>query len=139
MEDVMAFWSFANRPAAAEPAAIVDPPAAKAEISHAYERGREDQRLRSRRRGFGLLGVVLVAAAALGALVIVLAVRQGSFAAGGAVVDAKLSQATGAVTPAIDNAAAGAGSALQAAGQSLKDKGAALSGQPPASGSPKAN
>lgn len=125
----MAFWNFASRPATTDPAVVVAPSDLDGQLKDAYERGRRDEHGRRRPR-FGLFGLILVVGAALGALFIVVAVRQGSFTAGGAVVDNKLSQAASPVTSTIGNVAAQTGSALQNAGQNLKDEGAALSGQP---------
>ena len=93
----MAFWSFANpqatQPAIEPVAATVDPATFKAELQHAYERGRLDSR--PRRRGMGLIGFVLALAAAVGVLLTALAVHSGSFAAGGATVDSTLAELTG--------------------------------------------
>src|SRR3712207_6494477 len=60
----------------------------------AYAEGRRDQHRREhrprRRRGFGWAGLIVVVVAALGVLWVALAAREGSFAAGGAVVDEKI-------------------------------------------------
>jgi hypothetical protein len=133
----MAFWSFANRPAtvqpvavqpvAVQPVAVVDPKTYDADMRRAYDHGRLDERSH-RRGGFGPLGFILVLVAAVGVILVVFAIREGSFSAGGAVVDNKLVQATSSVAPAIDNAASKTGTALETAGQNLKDQGAALAG-----------
>ena len=141
----MAFWS-ANppttvQPVAVQPVAVVDPKTYDADMRRAYDHGRMDERSR-RRGGFGPLGFILVLIAAVGIILLVFAVREGSFSAGGAVVDNKLVQATSSVAPAIDNAASRTGSALETAGQNLKDQGAAIAGSsapesgPPASSAP---
>lgn len=131
----MAFWSFANRPATAHPAATIDPATYDADMKRAYDHGRLDERAR-RRRGFGPLSFILVLAAVIGVVLIVFAVREGSFTAGGAVVDNKLTQATSGVAPAIDNAASKTGTAMETAGQNLKDQGAAIAGAASDSGGP---
>jgi hypothetical protein len=136
----MAFWSFANRSAAVEPVAVqpinvVDPAKYDADMRRAYDHGRLDERSR-RRGGFGPLAFILLLAAVIGVVLVVFAFREGSFTAGGQVVDNKLSQATSSVAPAIDNAAAKTGTALETAGQNLKDQGAALAGSAPASSEP---
>ena len=136
----MAFWSFANRSAAVEPVAVqpvnvIDPAKYDADMRRAYDHGRLDERSR-RRGGFGPLAFILLLAAVVGVVLIVFAFREGSFTAGGAVVDNKLGQATSSVAPAIDNAAARTGTALETAGQNLKDQGAALAGAAPASDQP---
>jgi len=135
----MAFWSFANRPAAGQPVAVqpvavVDPKTYDADMRRAYDHGRLDER--SRRRGFGPLGFILVLVAAVGVILVVFAIREGSFSAGGAVVDNKLVQATSGVAPAIDNAATKTGTAMETAGQNLKDQGAAMAGGAPNSSAP---
>lgn len=131
----MAFWSFGNRTATAQPVAAVDPAAYNADVKHAYEHGRQDERSR-RRRGFGPLSFLVLVAAVIGVVLIVFAVQQGSFSAGGAVVDNKLDQATSSVAPAIDNAASKTGTAMETAGQDLKNQGAAIAGKAPDSGAP---
>ena len=135
----MAFWSFANRPAAGQPVAVqpvavVDPKTYDADMRRAYDHGRLDER--SRRRGFGPLGFILVLVAAVGVILVVFAIREGSFSAGGAVVDNKLVQATSGVAPAIDNAATKTGTAMETAGQNLKAQGAAIAGGAPNSSAP---
>ena len=133
----MAFWSFANRPDTSNRW----PPSRwlfnRSPSSIPRLRRRHAPRLRSwppgrtltrRRGGFGLLGFVLVLVAAVGVILLVFAVREGSFSAGGAVVDNKLVQATSGVAPALDSAASKTGTALETAGQNLKDQGAAIAG-----------
>ncbi|HEX4196639.1 MAG TPA: hypothetical protein VHZ26_04280 [Caulobacteraceae bacterium] len=132
----MAFWSFGHRTATAQPATAVEPAAYDADVKRAYEHGRLDERSRRRRGGFGPLSFILLLAAVIGVVLIVFAVREGSFSAGGAVVDNKLDQATSGVAPAIDNAASKTGTAMETAGQNLKDQGAAIAGNAPDSGAP---
>jgi|SRR6185312_2759781 len=92
----MRYWTFADRPAATEPAVGVDTATFKTELKHAYDRGRADEH--ARRPHFGLLGFVLLLAALCGAGVIALAVQQGSFTGAGSVVDSTISQAGGKVS-----------------------------------------
>lgn len=107
---------------------VAEPGAFEAELRDAYRRGRRDERRRHRRSP--LITAGLVAVAAIGAVILFYAAREGSFAQGGHLVDARLAHVTGEVVPSAVNAAAGqTGSALQAAGQRLKDKGAALGAQ----------
>ena len=132
----MAFWSFANRrPPTVQPVAVVDPATYDADMRRAYDHGRLDGRAR-RRGGFGPLAFILVLVAAIGVVLVVYAVREGSFSAGGAVVDNKLVQATSGVAPVIDNAASKTGTAMETAGQNLKDQGAAIAGNAPDSSAP---
>jgi hypothetical protein len=79
-----------------------------------------------RRAGFGLVGIFVVLIAAVGVLWMVLAAREGSFAAGGAVVDQKLAEVTNPARVAVNQAADRTGAAVQNAGQSLEAKGEAL-------------
>ena len=128
----MAFWSFANRtntvqPVAVQPVSVVDPKTYDADMRRAYDHGHQDGRAH-RRGGLGPLGFILVLVAAVGVILVVFAIREGSFSAGGAVVDNKLVQATSGVAPALDNAASKTGTALETAGQNLKDQGAAIAG-----------
>ena len=116
--------------------AVADPASLRAELQEAYRRGRRDERLHHRRSPLVTAG--LIAIAAVGAIVLFYAAQQGSFAGGGQVVDAKLSHATGEVLPnAVNDAATQTGSAMQTAGERLKNQGAALDRQ--ASSAPKAN
>ncbi|HVM99277.1 MAG TPA: hypothetical protein VMT68_03600 [Caulobacteraceae bacterium] len=87
----------------------------------AYDRGRRDERARHHpRRRHPVLGAVLVLAAATGAFVIYLGVRQGSFAGGGQVVDQGIANATASAQQASRDAAGRAGDALEHAGRRLK-------------------
>jgi hypothetical protein len=125
---LMAFWSFANRPAPGQAAAVVDPATYDADLKRAYEHGRRDER--ARRHGFGPLSFIVLLVAILGVVLLVFAFREGSFSAGGAVVDNKLGQAASPATTALDNAASTTGQAMENAGQNLKDQGAAIAGKP---------
>jgi hypothetical protein len=92
--------------------------ATQAELDAAYERGRARGR-RPRRPSPLLTLVVLIAVFAAGAF-IYLAVQNGSFSNGGAVVDRKIDQVQQTVDAPIKNAAITTGSALQKAGERLK-------------------
>ena len=116
--------------------AVADPGSLKAELQDAYRRGRRDERRHHHRSPLVTVGLITIAA--VGAIVLFFAAQQGSFAGGGKVVDAKLSHATGEVLPnAVNDAATQTGSAMQTAGERLKNQGAALDRQ--ASSAPKAN
>lgn len=115
--------SFEARQAAALHAG--PPPTAGAQ-DLAYREGRRDQHQaerRAHRGGFGLIGLVVVIVAALGVLWIVLAAREGSFAAGGALVDQKIAQATAPAREAANQAADRTGKALENVGQSVEEQG----------------
>jgi hypothetical protein len=90
----------------------------KADVKEAYERGRRDERARHRGSPLAALLVLLVALAGVG--VFYLAAREGSFASGGQVVDSNLNAAAERVQTPVRKAADSAGSALENAGQSLK-------------------
>jgi len=118
-----------------------EPTTLRAELREAYRRGRRDERLHHRRSP--LITVGLFAVAAIGAIVVFYAAREGSFARGGQVVDNTLTHATGQVVPnVVNSAAARTGDAMQSAGERLKNQGAALASQPanaPASSAPTSN
>ena len=76
-----------------------------------------------RRRGLGLIGGLVTVVAVLGALWIALAVREGSFSAGGAVVDRKIAEATLPAKTAASEAVDRTGQAVQSAGQAAENQG----------------
>ena len=90
-------------------------------VRDAYERGRRDERAR-RRPGLSLVSLAVVMAAVVGGGALYLAAREGSFAQGGAVVDHSLSNAGAKAQAPLRGAADQAGSALEHAGQDIKDK-----------------
>jgi hypothetical protein len=102
-------------PAAAAP---VDRRPSKAELDAAYERGRA--RGRRPRGPSPLLTLVVLLAVFVAGAFIYLAVQNGSFSNGGAVVDNQIDQVQKSVDAPIKNAAINTGSALQRAGQRLK-------------------
>ncbi len=77
-----------------------------------------------RRRGFPLFSLLILAVVFFGGLMLYLAAQNGSFSRGGAVVDSSLSNAAAPIKNAEDRA----GSALESAGQHLKQA-AGSSGQ----------
>jgi hypothetical protein len=92
--------------------------ASQAEIEAAYERGRARRR---RPRGASpLLTLVVLLAVFVAGAFIYLAVQNGSFSSGGAVVDQKIDQVEQKVDAPIKNAAITTGGALQRAGERLK-------------------
>jgi hypothetical protein len=100
--------------------------ATRRETDRAYERGRHDERRRHHGHPFIALILIVLSISAIGMMY--LAVRTGSFAAAGATVDRAVSSASQGVQAPVRNAAGNAGSALQNAGQSLKQRAGA--GQP---------
>ena len=92
--------------------------ASPAEVEAAYERGRARGR---RRRGVSpLLTLVVLLAVFVAGAMIYLAIQNGSFSSGGAVVDRKIDQVQQTVDAPIKNAAITTGDALQRAGRRLK-------------------
>ena len=122
----MRFWGF-REPVTAGGEVIADPAVVKAEIRSAYDQGRRDER--KRRHTSPLLSMALLAVAAVGAIMLYYAAREGSFSGAGGVVDAKLTHAVAVAPAAVNSAATQTGAALQTAGEKLQDKGAALSSQ----------
>jgi hypothetical protein len=88
------------------------------DVNAAYRRGRRDAR---RRRSPLLSFIVLVIVVAAAAL-FYLAVQNGSFQNGGAVVDNSISHVSQTATAPIRRAAGRAGDALEQAGQNLKQR-----------------
>ena len=90
-------------------------------------RAERDQLLRreaTRRRSRApVLGLMVALIAVIGVVWMVLAFREGSFAAGGAVVDAKIAQVSQPARQAAENAAQRSGEAVEKAGQSLEAQG----------------
>lgn len=84
----------------------------------AYDRGRRDER--ARRGGFSLVSAVVLMAAVVGGGAIFLAAREGSFTAGGEVVDHQITTAADKAKAPLRGAADRAGDALENAGQNLK-------------------
>ena len=91
---------------------------AQTDLRAAYNRGREDERRTRRNHPFIMLGVV--ALALIGAWLLYLAAREGSFSSAGQVADQNLS-----------TAAQRGGEAVQQAGTEIKDKGQELIDRPP--------
>lgn len=93
----------------------VAPAETRVEAERAYVAGRRDER--HRRRGASpLLSLILLIVVAFAAVMVYLAVRNGSFTAAGQKVDNTLSNAAAPV----HNAADKAGNALENAGSNLK-------------------
>lgn len=91
-------------------------------LERAYERGRRDGM--AQRRRSPMLSFLVLLVVAVGALLIYLAIRNGSFAGGGEVVDRNISTVTQAAKAPIAGAADKAGDALQDAGAGIKQRAA---------------
>jgi hypothetical protein len=116
------FWGQRAPPAVAtsDSPAVARPQVARAELDAAYQRGRREGA--KRRRGSPLVATIGLIAVAAVALFVYLAVQNGSFSSGGAVVDQNLSNASQRVQAPLKNAASTAGDALENAGQNLKQR-----------------
>jgi len=99
--------------------------ATRSEIDAAYDRGRREEGLRRRGHPFITLLLVILSLAAIG--MIYLAVKTGSFASAGAVIDGALSSSAQRAASPVTGAENTAGTVLENAGQNLKSHAA---GQP---------
>lgn len=88
-----------------------DRDAERADLRQAYELGRRDA-VKARRR-HPILMTLVVVAAAIGIVLMALAVANGSFGGAGAVVDQNLATAADQAEPVVRNAAAEAGQAVR--------------------------
>lgn len=91
----------------------------QADLRAAYNRGRLDERLARRSHPFIALAVVVLAV--VGAWLLFLAAREGSFSGAGVVADHNISTAAQEAKPALVQT----GDALKDAGTTLKEKSAA--------------
>jgi hypothetical protein len=96
-------------------------------LKDAYERGRREERARHRRSP--MIAMALVAVALVGGASLVLAVKEGSFQDGGAVMDRSVSTAAREAGPTLKKATDEAGEGLR----KVQDK---LSSDPPAADTP---
>jgi hypothetical protein len=109
----------ASRPAA-PPVAGETPGEVRAKINHAYDKGRSDEA--KRHRSHPIINMALILIAAVGAVVVFYAVREGSFSRGGAVVDSKLATAASSAGPALAQAASTAVPKIEQAAQTAGPK-----------------
>jgi hypothetical protein len=114
-----------------ERAARAAAPGVAAARGKAYAEGRRDQHkaekhAHRKRGGFGFATVFVVLVAALGVVWLALAAREGSFAAGGAVVDQKVAAVTAPARVAVNETVDRTGAAVQNAGQALENQGEKL-------------
>ena len=109
------------RPNESEPETVVVNGATETDVKAAYERGRRDER--GRRRTHPILGLIVFVIALIGAGMIYLAAREGSFSGGGQVIDHSIAKATGRAEVARQDA----GIALSSAGGKLQNAGRSLS------------
>jgi hypothetical protein len=98
----------------------------KADLRDAYEHGRRDERARRKRHPIGM--TVTFAAAVFGVAVVVLALMNGSFGAGGQVMDQSLAIARDNAAPVASQAASDAGQSARDAAQSVRDKASNIAG-----------
>jgi hypothetical protein len=88
------------------------------ELRAAYERGRRDER--HARKRHPILMTLTVVVAALGAVLLALAAKEGSFARSGQVVDNSLDVAAERAEPVAREAAQDAGQSLREVGQNIR-------------------
>jgi len=106
--------------AAAQNAAVIERERKDA-AREAYAKGRRDEH--ARRRSHPVLALIVLVIAAVGAFIVYLAVREGSFTTAGQVVDQHLAAASQTAGQATQAAGSQAGAAIENAGQQLKKKG----------------
>ncbi len=96
----MRFWNHdrSDPVDAPTPVATATPADLKEALREAYEHGRREER--ARHRGHPLIALVVFLVALMGAGMMYLAAREGSFARGGQFVDQKLASAEGRTTAA---------------------------------------
>jgi hypothetical protein len=111
----MAIWK--DRQPVSGPTVYTDD---QADLRAAYNRGRVDER-RSRRH-HPIIALVVVVLALIGAWLLYLAAREGSFSSAGQVADQNISTVSKEAGPALRQT----GDDLKDAGQSLKEKSEAL-------------
>jgi hypothetical protein len=132
-------WDRWRAPRPAAPVAVVNAGEIRAKVDDAYNKGRHDEAKRHRSHPILMFALLLVAA--VGAVSVYYAVREGSFSRGGAVVDGKLAvaassagpalvQAAATAVPKVEQAATKAGETINADGQALSDKTKALADKP---------
>jgi hypothetical protein len=109
--------------AARERAALHTPGARRPVVVEKRVVDKRPVRVERRRHGFGLVGMMVVLVAAVGALWMVLAAREGSFAGAGAVVDRKIAEVSAPARVATNEAVDRTGAAVQNAGQTLESQG----------------
>jgi hypothetical protein len=90
----------------------------KADLRHAYERGRRDER--AGRKRHPLLMTLTVVAALVGVALLALAAVNGSFGQAGGVVDQQITTAAQQAAPAMREAADNASQSLHDAAQTAK-------------------
>ena len=120
----MAFFKSSHPAVPAGGVAVPVPVVDKAKLREAYDKGRVDELKRHHRSP--VLTFSLVLAALVGGVVLFYAFREGSFAGGGAAVDSKLAQVGSQAVPAVESAAAQAGTLAEQAGDKLKSQGQAI-------------
>lgn len=103
------FWT--RRRSAAGPSFATPTVDLDQEIRAAYDRGRRDER--AKRKRHPVLMTLTFAAAALGAVMLAFAVKEGSFERSGDVVDQGLAVAADRAEPAVRDAASDAGATLR--------------------------
>ena len=114
----MRFWKYRDR----DPETVVDADGhvhhvgpSDADVRAAYDKGRRDER--SRRKSHPFLALIVVAVAVVGAIMIFLAMREGSFSGAGQVADQQLAVAQAEAPGVIANASQKAGEVARDVGE----------------------
>ena len=109
----MPIWT--SRPTYVGPA---DYTADQPDLKAAYDRGRHDER--AMRHNHPIIALAVVVLAMIGAWMLFLAAREGSFTAAGPVADQNIAAAAQEAKPAAKEAVAETGQALKDAGSTIK-------------------
>ncbi len=140
----MRFWN--RRGELVEETAPADAAATRADLDHAYDKGRRDEHAdhvltkddvdkayqrgradeRARHRGHPVLGLMIAVVALIGVGLVYLAWREGSFSGGGQLIDNKLAVASNDVSHTASQAVTGAGETVAGAGERVKQAGQSL-------------
>jgi hypothetical protein len=114
----MQFFRHRQRVEADDPALVAGPPDRRDAFAAGKREGRREEK--TRHRGHPMIGLLLALVAVAGAAMLALAVHEGSFSRGGAVVDQNLSSAAGQAQNAGADALAKTGQAIQNAGTTIQ-------------------
>lgn len=97
---------------------VAGPPDQRGAFAAGKREGRREER--ARHHGHPVIGLLVAVVAVIGAAMLALAVREGSFSKGGQVVDQNLSSAAGQAQTAGADALAKTGQAIRSAGASIQ-------------------
>lgn len=107
----MQFWKYRDRKVVSEPYVQADPSPSDADVRDAYKKGRQDEK--ARRKSHPILALVVFALALVGAVMLFLAMREGSFSGAGKAADANIAVAAAEAPGVARNAATEVGEAAR--------------------------